>query len=153
MASRCGIDSRQDAHVKFPKNKMERKTRFELATLALARRCSTPEPLPRNTWNVTIGFHVCQDFFWESAQKSGSHVHPSQPDFPHYSRDFQDSQDFQDFQDLRSSPKIPHNSMEFKDFMSSQIPYLLISAAAPSDRRAPASLPGPQYRCCHRAPE
>ena len=26
--------------------KMERKTRFELATLALARRCSTPEPLP-----------------------------------------------------------------------------------------------------------
>ena len=28
------------------KNKMERKTRFELATLALARRCSTPEPLP-----------------------------------------------------------------------------------------------------------
>ena len=25
---------------------MERKTRFELATLALARRCSTPEPLP-----------------------------------------------------------------------------------------------------------
>jgi hypothetical protein len=28
--------------------KMERKTRFELATLALARRCSTPEPLPHN---------------------------------------------------------------------------------------------------------
>ncbi len=27
---------------------MERKTRFELATLALARRCSTPEPLPHN---------------------------------------------------------------------------------------------------------
>ena len=26
--------------------KLERKTRFELATLALARRCSTPEPLP-----------------------------------------------------------------------------------------------------------
>ena len=26
--------------------KMERKTRFELATLALARRCSTTEPLP-----------------------------------------------------------------------------------------------------------
>ena len=25
---------------------MERKTRFELATLALARRCSTTEPLP-----------------------------------------------------------------------------------------------------------
>ncbi len=25
---------------------LERKTRFELATLALARRCSTPEPLP-----------------------------------------------------------------------------------------------------------
>ena len=27
-------------------HKLERKTRFELATLALARRCSTPEPLP-----------------------------------------------------------------------------------------------------------
>ena len=27
--------------------KLERKTRFELATLALARRCSTPEPLPQ----------------------------------------------------------------------------------------------------------
>ena len=26
---------------------LERKTRFELATLALARRCSTPEPLPQ----------------------------------------------------------------------------------------------------------
>ena len=25
---------------------MERKTRFELATLSLARRCSTTEPLP-----------------------------------------------------------------------------------------------------------
>ena len=27
--------------------KMERKTRFELATLALARRCTTPVPLPQ----------------------------------------------------------------------------------------------------------
>jgi hypothetical protein len=27
---------------------MERKTRFELATLALARRCSTTELLPRS---------------------------------------------------------------------------------------------------------
>ena len=37
--------------------KMERKTRFELATLALARRCSTPEPLPqigRGRWIRTI---------------------------------------------------------------------------------------------------
>ena len=40
---------------------MERKTRFELATLALARRCSTPEPLPhilekigRRRWIRTI---------------------------------------------------------------------------------------------------
>ena len=37
---------------------MERKTRFELATLALARRCSTPEPLPhiygRGGWIRTI---------------------------------------------------------------------------------------------------
>ena len=29
---------------------LERKTRFELATLALARRCSTPEPLPHNCY-------------------------------------------------------------------------------------------------------
>ena len=29
---------------------MERKTRFELATLALARRCSTTEPLPQISW-------------------------------------------------------------------------------------------------------
>ena len=36
------------AHKKSPvKNRaLERKTRFELATLALARRCSTTEPLP-----------------------------------------------------------------------------------------------------------
>ena len=38
--------------------KLERKTRFELATLALARRCSTPEPLPhvigRGRWIRTI---------------------------------------------------------------------------------------------------
>ena len=30
-----------------PTNLMERKTRFELATLALARRCSTAELLPQ----------------------------------------------------------------------------------------------------------
>ena len=30
----------------FADFKLERKTRFELATLALARRCSTTEPLP-----------------------------------------------------------------------------------------------------------
>ena len=35
--------------------KLERKTRFELATLALARRCSTPEPLPhKKTGNVLL---------------------------------------------------------------------------------------------------
>ena len=34
---------------------LERKTRFELATLALARRCSTPEPLPhKKTGNVLL---------------------------------------------------------------------------------------------------
>src|SRR5690242_1983059 len=33
---------------------MERKTRFELATLALARRCSTPEPLPHEDVNYNI---------------------------------------------------------------------------------------------------
>ena len=32
---------------------MERKTRFELATLALARRCSTPEPLP-HTFEILV---------------------------------------------------------------------------------------------------
>ena len=32
----------------FYNKKMERKTRFELATLALARQCSTTEPLPHN---------------------------------------------------------------------------------------------------------
>ena len=41
-----------------PHKKLERKTRFELATLALARRCSTPEPLPHNVgggrWIRTI---------------------------------------------------------------------------------------------------
>ena len=39
----------------FQKMKMERKTRFELATLALARRCSTPEPLPQQLlYNITF---------------------------------------------------------------------------------------------------
>ena len=39
-------------HIRIKQNlhKMERKTRFELATLALARRCSTPEPLPHKKW-------------------------------------------------------------------------------------------------------
>ncbi len=32
----------------IPANKLERKTRFELATLALARRCSTTELLPQH---------------------------------------------------------------------------------------------------------
>ena len=31
---------------------LERKTRFELATLALARRCSTPEPLPHTYYKI-----------------------------------------------------------------------------------------------------
>ena len=35
--------------------KLERKTRFELATLALARRCSTPEPLPHNFIKLVEG--------------------------------------------------------------------------------------------------
>ena len=34
---------------------LERKTRFELATLALARRCSTPEPLPHMHYIEKIG--------------------------------------------------------------------------------------------------
>ena len=46
---------------------MERKTRFELATLSLARRCSTTEPLPlvhstisiqRHTVKVGRGFYI-----------------------------------------------------------------------------------------------
>ena len=36
--------------------KLERKTRFELATLALARRCSTTEPLPRFNEKNTKNF-------------------------------------------------------------------------------------------------
>ena len=35
--------------------KLERKTRFELATLALARRCSTPEPLPHTMIKLVEG--------------------------------------------------------------------------------------------------
>ena len=35
--------------------KLERKTRFELATLALARRCSTPEPLPHKFIKLVEG--------------------------------------------------------------------------------------------------
>ena len=34
---------------------LERKTRFELATLALARRCSTPEPLPHISMKLVEG--------------------------------------------------------------------------------------------------
>ena len=37
--------------------KLERKTRFELATLALARRCSTPEPLPHKWWREMDSNH------------------------------------------------------------------------------------------------
>ena len=36
---------------------MERKTRFELATLALARRCSTTEPLPHIWWREMDSNH------------------------------------------------------------------------------------------------
>jgi hypothetical protein len=39
--ARCGASFRGIAGIK-----MERKTRFELATFSLARRCSTTEPLP-----------------------------------------------------------------------------------------------------------
>ena len=45
----------------YIRKNLKRKTRFELATLALARRCSTPEPLPhilekigRGRWIRTI---------------------------------------------------------------------------------------------------
>ena len=34
----------------IPPLRLERKTRFELATLSLARRCSTAEPLPLSIW-------------------------------------------------------------------------------------------------------
>ena len=34
---------------------MERKTRFELATLSLARRCSTTEPLPLANATTKVG--------------------------------------------------------------------------------------------------
>ena len=34
---------------------LERKTRFELATFSLARRCSTTEPLPRGALSDALG--------------------------------------------------------------------------------------------------
>gem|GEM_PF-5196875 len=40
---------------------LERKTRFELATLALARRCSTTEPLPHILLYVLVN-KLCQYF-------------------------------------------------------------------------------------------
>ena len=40
-----------------PHKKLERKTRFELATLALARRCSTTEPLPHMWWREMDSNH------------------------------------------------------------------------------------------------
>ena len=39
--------------------KVERKTRFELATLALARRCSTPEPLPHIARSFPFMLRCC----------------------------------------------------------------------------------------------
>ena len=39
---------------------LERKTRFELATLALARRCSTPEPLPHIIWWRRLDSNQCR---------------------------------------------------------------------------------------------
>src|SRR5258708_24493529 len=33
----------------WPRRRLERETGFEPATFSLARRCSTPEPLPRDT--------------------------------------------------------------------------------------------------------
>ena len=41
---------------------MERMTRFELATLALARRCSTPEPHPHIYYYITF-FMICKVFY------------------------------------------------------------------------------------------
>jgi hypothetical protein len=51
LRRRKAVECRGTQGVYAPKRgaavKMERKTRFELATLALARRCSTTELLPR----------------------------------------------------------------------------------------------------------
>ena len=45
----------------YAAKKMERKTRFELATLALARRCSTTELFPHiNRCHCNIPFFSCQ---------------------------------------------------------------------------------------------
>ncbi len=42
--------------------RMERKTGFEPATLALARRCSTPEPLPQEAIEIIYpSCTICQD--------------------------------------------------------------------------------------------
>ena len=59
MTSLEGWCSTTELHPQGDSKKLERKTRFELATLALARRCSTPEPLPhikfgRGRWIRTI---------------------------------------------------------------------------------------------------
>jgi hypothetical protein len=52
---------------------MERKTRFELATLSLARRCSTTEPLPLAGLTVSILSGVVKVeygcYYWNSVQK------------------------------------------------------------------------------------
>ena len=49
LEGRCSI---QLSYERLYNKKLERKTRFELATLALARRCSTTEPLPHK---IVIG--------------------------------------------------------------------------------------------------
>ena len=50
----CGFTTKLHPHISAfaDKKNLERKTRFELATLALARRCSTPEPLPHKNFLV-----------------------------------------------------------------------------------------------------
>ena len=46
---------------------LERKTRFELATLALARRCSTTEPLPQKKWCLEAESNHRHEDFQSSA--------------------------------------------------------------------------------------
>src|SRR5947209_968085 len=55
---------------------MERKTRFELATPSLARRCSTTEPLPLEPCGPLM-FNTCS--FVRSRLKVPWYTHPPKP--------------------------------------------------------------------------
>ena len=61
---------------------MERKTRFELATLALARRCSTAELLPHRNENHFNPWTFCLSIAFLSGQQP-LHQHCESYQNPH----------------------------------------------------------------------